>query len=134
MLGEAFSSKAAVSPKAAPNSPLATNRYKKLMVIRTQVRTVKLGVSPSSCDYQNVINAFALVLPDPKPVLPSAYVCNCVNAVVIPSRSCCQNRLELCHVRVQPVAIVGVAIIALLHERQDAIVAEADAIAFAGKA
>ena len=60
MLGEALSSKAAVSPKAAPNSPLATNRYRKLKVIRMQVRTVKLGVSPSSCMEQNVISAFAI--------------------------------------------------------------------------
>lgn len=49
MLGEALSSSAAVKPKAAPRSPLATNRYRKLKVMRTAVRTVKLGSSPSSC-------------------------------------------------------------------------------------
>ena len=49
MLGEALSSKAAVRPKAAPSRPLATKRYRKLKVIAMEVRTVRLGSSPSSC-------------------------------------------------------------------------------------
>lgn len=49
MLGEAFSSSAAVRPKAAPSRPLAIKRYRKLKVIEMELRTVKLGSSPSSC-------------------------------------------------------------------------------------
>lgn len=49
MLGEALRSRAAVKPKAEPSRPLATNRYRKLKVISTAVRTVRLGSSPSSC-------------------------------------------------------------------------------------
>ena len=49
MLGDALRSRAAVKPKAAPSRPLATKRYRKLKVIRTAVRTVRLGSSPSSC-------------------------------------------------------------------------------------
>ncbi len=49
MLGEAFSSSAAVSPNAAPGRPLATKRYMKLKVIEPVLHTVKLGSSPSSC-------------------------------------------------------------------------------------
>ena len=51
MFGDALSSRAAVRPKAAPSRPLATNRYRKLNVIRIAVRTVRLGSSPSSCTH-----------------------------------------------------------------------------------
>ena len=43
-----MSSRAAVRPKAAPSRPLATKRYRKLKVMTMVVRTVRLGVSPSS--------------------------------------------------------------------------------------
>ncbi len=50
MLGEALSSSAAVRPNAAPSKPLATKRYRKLKVIAIELFTVRLGLSPSSCE------------------------------------------------------------------------------------
>ena len=47
MLGEAFSSSAAMRPNADPSRPLATKRYRKLQVIEMVLRTVKLESSPS---------------------------------------------------------------------------------------
>ncbi len=45
-----MSSSAAVRPNAAPSRPLATKRYRKLKVMAIELLTVRLGLSPSSCE------------------------------------------------------------------------------------